>query len=160
MILQATESIAPISNATQTPWVGGQLPSPWASPDSLSKSAVGSDSFAQALEQARGALGSGLPQLADPSGVQAYVQPIETSGLSKKIGVSSIEEMGSRLSKADAQMFRSVENLNSLDPSSPNLQAELLSVSLLSTKASISTTLAMKFSSKISENVNTLLKTN
>jgi hypothetical protein len=161
MIAETVEAITPSMTTTATPWVGGQLPSPWASPAGQAGLPAGNIStFAQTLDEARTTAASKIPSSTSVSSVQVSTEFFEERGLSKKLGFSAIETMGSRLSKADAEMYRSVENLNNLDPTSPNLQAELLSVSLLSTKASISTTLAMKFSSKVSENINTLLKTN
>jgi hypothetical protein len=159
MISQTVEAIAPSMGASSTPWVGGQLPSPWSSPNAQTVSPPSPDSFAQSLEQARTTATSGAVTPVSTSGTHLPAPTSREGGLSKNVGFSGIETMGNRLSKADAEMYRSVENLNNLDPTSPNLQAELLSVSLLTTKASISTTLAMKFSSKINESINTLLKT-
>lgn len=167
MTLEAVQAVTPSSGVLSTPWAGGQLPSPWslpngtAGPPAIQKPLPSSlpNAFTQALEQARATVGSStLPITAHPPVNPATASPTE-SGVAKRLGMSSIETMGTRLSQADAKMFQSVENLNNLNPMSPNMQAELLSVSLMSAKSGISTTLAMKFSSKINESINTLLKT-
>lgn len=181
MTLQAVQAIEPTLIAAPTPWVGGQLPSPWSTPGGQQVPPASLNSFTQSLEQARSAvtpMGSSLPIVStsqvgpgNPGGPSALsgqanlheINPVAQSasggGIGKKIGLSAIETMGSRLSAADAKMFKSVESLNNLDITAPNIHAEFLSISLMSAKAGISTSLAMKFSSKINESINTLLKT-
>jgi hypothetical protein len=161
VFLENIEAIERSVNSSSTPWIGGQLPSAWALPGGQAglSDSNRTESFSQSLGQARSVVAQGELTSANSLSSPVSATFAEEGRLSKKLGFSSIEAIGNRLSKADAEMYRSVENLNNLDPTSPNLHAELLSVSLLSAKASISTTLAMKFSSKISENVSTLLKT-
>ena len=162
MTLETVQAIAPSPIASPTPWVGGQLPSPWSAPSGSQVPTATPNSFAQSLEQARSAASSSS-SMAIGSVNQAGIRPVnqtpQDNSVSKKIGFSAIETMGTRLSEADAKIGRSVESLTNIDMTAPNIHAEFLSVSLMSAKASISTTLAMKFSSKINESINTLLKT-
>lgn len=183
MTLQAVQAIEPTLIAAPTPWVGGQLPSAWSAPGGQQVPPASLNSFTQSLEQARSAvmpMGSSLPIVstnqvgpsnpggpsalsglngqANLHGIHPVAQSASDGGIGKKIGLSAIETMGSRLSAADAKMFKSVESLNNLDITAPNIHAEFLSISLMSAKAGISTNLAMKFSSKINESINTLLK--
>lgn len=130
--------------ATGTAWVGGQLPSPWAGGPAASVSARAQ--FTQALEQAEGLVsGAARRPAARGSGVWDF-------------GLSDVERMGRRLSAADAEFSRRVQGISSLDPTSPTLPAELLSVSLTAAKGSVESTLATRFVSKINEGLNTLLK--
>jgi hypothetical protein len=153
----ATASINPSS----TPWIGGQLPSPWGLPGGQAAltDSNDTDSFIQSLDQVRSVVAQGGLASVSSLGSQVSATSVEGGLLSKKLGFSSIEAMGNRLSKANAEVRRSVENFNNLDPTSPNIQAELLSINLMTAKDSVSTTLAMKFSSKLSENVKALLNT-
>jgi hypothetical protein len=80
------------------------------------------------------------------------------SGVSDLLGFDRLTTMGKQLSQADRESFRGVERLMRLDPTDPALPAELLGASLTAAKSSISTTVAMKFSSKVSEGLTTLLK--
>lgn len=161
MISQPVQAIDATALATATPWVGSALPSPYSTPGTAppTTAAPAPNAFTQSLEDARSAVAPGGVTPATTKPVEFSVVPQQDGGVSKKLGISSVETMATRLSEADAKMYRSVQSLDNLDPTSPNLQAELLSVSLMSTKASISTTLAMKFSSKVNESINTLLKT-
>ena len=160
MIPQPIQPIDVAAFSPATPWVSNTLPSPYSTPGASAPVAVPTPSaFTQSLEDARSTVNSGGITPATTPAVEFSVVPKQDGGVSKKMGITSVETMATRLSEADAKMYRSVQSLDNLDPTSPNLQAELLSVSLMSTKASISTTLAMKFSSKVNESINTLLKT-
>jgi hypothetical protein len=81
-----------------------------------------------------------------------------SANLGEMMGMDRLMKMGKTLSQADRASFQSVEKLMALDPTDPALPAEMLGVSLNAAKSSISSTLAMKFSSKVSEGLNTLLK--
>ena len=161
MISQPVQGIDAVALSAVSPWIGSALPSPYSGPSTAPtpKAAPAPSAFTQSLEDARSAVAPGGVTPATARSVEFSIVPQQDGGVSKKMGITSVETMATRLSEADAKMYRSVENLNNLDPTSPNLQAELLSVSLMSTKAGISTTLAMKFSSKVNESINTLLKT-
>lgn len=141
---------------TGLPWVDGRLPSPWASPPAGPGPGAAA-SFAQIVEQtsaaaqaAMGGQGSG-PGLAAASRI---------GGLSEYFGMPSIEALGKRLSQGQAEMARSMAALAQLDPTAPDLPAQFLSVSLMSAKSSVSDTIALKFASKVNENINTLMKSN
>lgn len=148
------------------------LPSPWASangasspaaPSSSSTSSTPAGDFMQALAQARSGVAA-PSSLAASAAVPAVASAQATHlsgngpGLSSNFGLPALESMGKRLSKGDADLYQSVMNLDNLDVSSPTLAADLLSVSLMSAKAGITNTLAMKFASKINDSINTLLK--
>jgi hypothetical protein len=164
MTIEATLVAQATSAASPSPWANGQLPSPWAHPGV--SAGTGSNqtvpsaarTFAEVLDRTnKVAAGSGgddgMPGLSAARGVAEL-------NMSDRFGVHSIEMLGRRLAKADVDLARSVNNLQNLDPSSPELGAELLSVNLLSVKSGVMSTISMKFASKVNESLNTLLKTN